>query len=208
MKLKCTASGVDEEGPWKCDRPSKKKSGLCYGHARHLSRGDKTLKRLKKRAHNRRSTRGTTHDPNDMFCTVPAGYKFCLGCETNIPVADFHANKSAGSGLRERCKQCVSDNNVDMKHGEGAAQWKREQLARQGGVCAGCGTTEPGGPRGGTGDFALDHDHAKTGPESWRYVLCNTCNLFLGRIEGDGFNIERFVAWVKQEGLIPPSRNV
>jgi len=43
-------------------------------------------------------------------------------------------------------------------------------LAKQGGVCALCGQP-PGQKR-----LAVDHDHAKVGPESVRGLLCFKCN--------------------------------
>lgn len=53
-------------------------------------------------------------------------------------------------------------------------------LAAQGGRCAICGTTEPGG-RWGTG-FPLDHDHV-TGKT--RGILCTRCNRLLGMMGDD-----------------------
>lgn len=50
-------------------------------------------------------------------------------------------------------------------------------LEAQGGVCAICGTPEPGGK-----GWALDHDHSmdQRDKKSHRGVLCPRCNLILG----------------------------
>lgn len=61
-------------------------------------------------------------------------------------------------------------------------------LANQGGGCAICGATEPGG-RGRY--FHVDHDHATT---SVRALLCNRCNRALGLFEDDHRLIAR-AAW-------------
>lgn len=49
-------------------------------------------------------------------------------------------------------------------------------LARQGGRCAICGASEPGGKRKG-GAWAVDHCHAS---DAVRGLLCHRCNLALG----------------------------
>lgn len=51
-------------------------------------------------------------------------------------------------------------------------------LAGQGGVCAICRASEPGG----RGDWVLDHSHDfdRKDPRGWRGVLCTRCNVMLG----------------------------
>lgn len=58
-------------------------------------------------------------------------------------------------------------------------------LARQGGVCAICGTDDPGR---GSSFFHVDHCH---GTGKVRGLLCNRCNLGLGYFQDDA---ERLVA--------------
>lgn len=58
-------------------------------------------------------------------------------------------------------------------------------LASQGGCCAICGTTNPGGRWGDSGRFHVDHDHSCcSGKESCgecvRGLLCASCNVGLG----------------------------
>ena len=60
-----------------------------------------------------------------------------------------------------------------------------EMLARQGGVCAICRRTTPGGH----GYWHVDHDHA-VGQHAVRGILCSDCNTTLGKI-GDSLDSVR-----------------
>jgi len=51
---------------------------------------------------------------------------------------------------------------------------KRNMLVLQGGRCAACGSTEPGGR---CNEWHVDHDH---GTNKIRGILCSACNLSLG----------------------------
>lgn len=64
-----------------------------------------------------------------------------------------------------------------------------EILAAQGGACAICGTTEPGGPHK---QWNMDHDHAcpvcggkKGCPDCFRALLCARCNMGIGTLRDD-----------------------
>ena len=57
-----------------------------------------------------------------------------------------------------------------------------QMLAEQGGVCAGCGTSEP---KGAYNQWVVDHDHAccpkkRTCGKCVRGILCHHCNATLG----------------------------
>jgi hypothetical protein len=63
-------------------------------------------------------------------------------------------------------------------------------LADQGGRCAICGGSEPGG----RGSFHVDHDHA-TG--AIRGLLCLRCNAMLGHARDDEAVLERAIEYVR-----------
>jgi hypothetical protein len=67
------------------------------------------------------------------------------------------------------------------------------RLAAQGGGCAICGTTEPGGR--GRGTFYVDHNHA-TGQV--RGLLCSPCNLMLGHASDNPARLLRAVAYLRR----------
>lgn len=130
--------------------------------------------------------------------------KLCSGCNESKDPSQFVSDKTKKDGLSTRCKECrrryYNDNReyFARKH----AEWSRknaehvrvylrnytrqrrygvspeqveQMLASQGGACAICRTTEPGG-HGNT--WHVDHNHT-TGDV--RGVLCSTCNTALGQ---------------------------
>ena len=75
-------------------------------------------------------------------------------------------------------------------------------LARQGGACAICGTTDPGG-RGG---FHVDHDHAccpnpRSCGQCVRGLLCSRCNPMLGMAKDDVETLRAAVAYLDNAAL-------
>ncbi len=73
-------------------------------------------------------------------------------------------------------------------------------LDAQGGRCAACGTTEPGGPHD---QWSVDHDH-RCCPSSRscggcvRGVLCNNCNVGLGMMQDDPESLRRAADYIEQ----------
>lgn len=65
-------------------------------------------------------------------------------------------------------------------------EWFDKTLALQGGRCAICKRTEPGGK----GTWHIDHSHSNN---STRGLLCQRCNMFLG-LAGDSFETLRSAA--------------
>lgn len=106
--------------------------------------------------------------------------------------ARYHANKEA-IAKRRKAKRAVPELHAKerayhreyartkvkrkYKYGITDAEFKAK-LASQGGVCAICRCTEPGG----RGDWVLDHNHDfdKRNPAGWRGVLCVRCNVMVG----------------------------
>lgn len=77
--------------------------------------------------------------------------------------------------------------NLKAKFGLSVEDYNR-MLVEQGGKCAICGTTDPGG-RWGT-NFAVDHDHSccpgqKTCGKCIRQLICSPCNVGLGAFGDD-----------------------
>jgi hypothetical protein len=132
------------------------------------------------------------------------GRKFCVPCGEWRSVGLFGPKESALDGLRGDCYYCRK------RRADGRAETRRAAsrlrafrlsteafqsiLARQGGTCAICGTTDPG-----RRDWCVDHDHAccadprQTCGECVRGVLCNRCNLVLGNA-GDSAALLRSAA--------------
>lgn len=67
-------------------------------------------------------------------------------------------------------------------------------LTQQGGVCAICGTDEPGG-RWGT-MFSVDHDHASG---AVRGLLCGGCNLVLGHAKDDAARLRAAARYLEEK---------
>lgn len=65
-----------------------------------------------------------------------------------------------------------------------------ELLARQGGRCVICSTTEP---KGRYNEWAIDHCH-KTGEV--RGLLCNSCNTSLGGFEDDTLRLQKAIDYL------------
>jgi hypothetical protein len=70
-------------------------------------------------------------------------------------------------------------------------------LESQGGVCAICGTDEPGG----RGEFLVDHDHsccphAGSCGECVRGLLCIRCNTALGMFEDDPARLQEAINYL------------
>ena len=84
-------------------------------------------------------------------------------------------------------------------------------LAEQGGGCAICGTTEPGGRHDTF--FPVDHDHAccpgdKSCGKCLRGLLCAKCNLGLGAFDDDPDRLMSAVAYLlaRQNLLVQTGR--
>ena len=180
----CTASGVDAQGAWTCEREHRAK-GLCQAHYEQQRR-DKPLTRP--RTYRKRG-KVERHDPQDLFCRIPEAHQRCAKCGEVKPLGKFTNDAVAPNGRRSLCRKCEAERGLDRLYGPGAAQYKREQLERQGGRCAICRIDEPGGKR----DWHLDHNHnyPKRDPRGWRGVLCNGCNTGIGLL---GDSIERLRA--------------
>jgi len=118
----------------------------------------------------------------------------CNKCKVTKPKSEFFKESSCKRGYRYTCKECDAPRfkkyREENKESVAATRlkWSRktkynfpqelydERLNDQGGVCAICGTDNPGG----RGQFHADHDHQTNQP---RGVLCHNCNVALGNFK-------------------------
>lgn len=109
--------------------------------------------------------------------------KKCYMCKKELPLEDFHSDKSKSDGKSSRCKKC---NKIHCRkyqpsrekhrvyelmyyYGMTESEYNKLVLQQQG-VCAICGTNKEG-------RLAVDHNH-KTG--NIRGLLCRPCNSAIG----------------------------
>jgi Recombination endonuclease VII len=131
--------------------------------------------------------------------------KICTRCKKEKPRSEFYPNRKWVNGLCAYCKDCGREASREWQKAARKADptyarrrvlrvyYRTRQedidrfLAEQGGVCAICGATEPGG-RGA--NFHIDHDHSccpgyRSCGKCVRGLLCNACNNGLGRFKDD-----------------------
>lgn len=122
-------------------------------------------------------------------------FKTCSKCVVSKSATEFYARKKGRDGLNSRCKKCYAEWQFNNKNKDieafrakrravmkqyrrktdqhGIYRAEREKILElQGGVCAICGTTNPG-DRG----WNIDHCHSS---KDIRGMLCRSCNLMLG----------------------------
>lgn len=134
--------------------------------------------------------------------------KTCKECAETKPLGEFYAHPRMRDGYFNRCKVCdrararasmkrlrEAEGYTAPKYGRSSQYHRRVRLKsrygitpeqadamleEQGGVCAICGTDEPGG----RGFWNVDHDH---GTGKVRGLLCTNCNRGIGLL-GDDVN--------------------
>ena len=127
-----------------------------------------------------------------MSHVTPA--KLCTKCRSALPLSAFAKSPAGAGGLRAECRQCkaAADRAYLLKKRFGIAPEDYDaMLAKQGGKCALCDRSTPGGrwPR-----FHVDHCHA-TGRV--RGLLCRSCNTALGALGDSPEAIRRALAYVQ-----------
>jgi len=136
--------------------------------------------------------------------------KTCSKCKRELPVGQFHKDKSKSDGLRIYCKKCSSErskeyNRANRKrvsqqkfisnYGMGLT-YKKFLLAAQGWQCGICGKTiEPN-----SSDACLDHNH-KTG--EIRGVLCRACNLYIGKFGDNIIGVAKGIMANRENETLP-----
>lgn len=109
-----------------------------------------------------------------------------------------------GHNIRD-CKTCAKDkyqrrasqvreNHLNRKFGITQEQYE-QMLEAQGGKCALCPRTEPGG----MGSFHIDHCHT-TG--KIRKLLCTKCNSCLGQADDDPERLEAMAKYIREHQIL------
>lgn len=132
--------------------------------------------------------------------------KKCSTCQETKSLTEFNKNRSTKSGYHNQCRPCTKlwkpTPEALAKSRKRTREWNRlkatgftpeefqEKLNNQGGVCAICGTDNPGKL-----DFCADHDHA-TGQK--RGVICRKCNAGLGHFNDNVETIEAAIRYLER----------
>ena len=141
--------------------------------------------------------------------------KTCTKCRKTKPLEDFYKHSRGSHGRESQCKECrrgaMRARSKEYEATPERKARKREinrettlrrfdltpeaynvMVAQQNGRCAICGTDQPGGGRY-KDKFHVDHDHA-TGKV--RGLLCQTCNVGLGKLGDDPARIRAAIAYL------------
>ena len=132
--------------------------------------------------------------------------KTCKSCLLEKPLDSFYPHKGSKQGVLARCKQCISAHRKASYSSEKALETllksryklsKREydtKLSEQNGVCAICGTTDPGKYHG---RFCVDHNHSTN---EVRGLICHNCNSALGNFKDSVSVLLSAVDYLKKYG--------
>lgn len=124
----------------------------------------------------------------------------CPKCDALRPVSEFSG--PTAPYCKEHMAQRERDNRAanpdpNRSRREGLARYGLTfeefdaRLAEQGGKCAICGSTEPGGVSEGPRGWHVDHDHAccntrkRSCGKCFRGILCAYCNTGIGNLRDD-----------------------
>lgn len=157
---------------------------------------------------------------------TPAGTRRCTGCRRDLPVSAFRIRTRATPRPRSRCRECDSAEQARRYKAKPAAERKRatrewerrnphaflaqqaRRRARQAGVpveqihavaarllsprerCEVCRR-----PPAEVGTLRADHDH---GTGRFRGLLCDSCNLGLGKFSDDPARLRAAAAYLER----------
>lgn len=127
---------------------------------------------------------------------VKDGYKYCPGCELELPINMFGLSVSRGDSLTDYCKICKHNRymnpTLEKNHANRATNirakynlsWEQytDTFAEQNGKCAICNTNMYLNAKDRNKTACIDHKH-ETGKV--RGLLCGKCNRGLGNFEDD-----------------------
>lgn len=179
-----------------------------YSAERRRQNPEKTAAYRKTARENRKN--GTTYKPRG-----PVAEKRCTKCGVVKPIDDFGGGAAMSDGKSSRCRKCVSETAAEYNrtHPEKFIASRRRHylkvtygttpeilaqiLEAQGGVCAICGTSEPGGNYGKWNtDHCHEHGHV-------RGLLCWNCNTGIGKLADDPDRLEAAAKYLRDNALPP-----
>lgn len=133
------------------------------------------------------------------------GEKFCRGCNQWHPLEVYNVNNIRPDKLSEYCRACRTLRRAQTTYGLSPEAYAG-LLLDQGGGCAICPRLSS---RGSQKSLNIDHDHACCpGPgscgECVRGLLCDDCNLAIGRLGDDAQLAKRMALYLLLGGRIPP----
>lgn len=138
---------------------------------------------------------------------IDSGFKKCASCGKELSLDSFSTRSDRKRNpFSSECAECRSARerlNVPVLKGITPTRFE-EILALQGGVCAICGASEPGG----RGQWHIDHDHAccpgkKSCGKCVRGLLCNRCNPGIGLLRDDPSVLRRAADYLEAHSLCP-----
>jgi hypothetical protein len=123
---------------------------------------------------------------------IPAGYKFCRGCQRVVPHSEWAVRSTTKDGLAFRCKTCMSASDqakyLQRTYGMSVEDLDAMLLAQHG-VCAICQTAPAA---------HVDHDHQT---DKVRGQLCFRCNAALGQLGDDPLVVRRAARYLERGGF-------
>ena len=132
--------------------------------------------------------------------------KKCSTCKIEKKFNEFNKHKTGKFGIHNQCRACAKlwkpSPEALKESRRKTREWNRlkatgftpedfkKKLEEQGGVCAICGTDNPGKL-----DFCADHNHANGAK---RGVLCRKCNAGLGHFNDNAEFMEKAIMYLNQ----------
>lgn len=161
---------------------------LCDGHYRQHRRGE-ALTPLSE------SWKGRGLDRDSQ------GRKECRDCRQWLTLDNYGIQKRNADGLTTYCDACNWRRHAGFAYGINRERYE-EMLTEQGGGCAICGSSNPGGR---VTRFSVDHDHSccpgrRSCGSCVRGLLCTPCNQGIGVLGDDPERLEAAARYLRGRG--------
>ena len=113
--------------------------------------------------------------------------RVCSICKSEKDASQFNKDKQQTSGLHSYCKPCRATLHLKRVYGLNDHQYK--EMVRTTPHCPICGSEEP---------LVVDHDHST---QEVRGLICNSCNLGLGKFKDNIQSLKNAIAYLNNEPL-------